>query len=67
VNPANGIDDPVRIVESSNQRMMLSGSRIFLDFEIRVLHRAFFAARIRRTEERRESEVLPLHTPLVIQ
>ena len=67
MNPVDAIDDPVRILKSGQHRMVLAGGRVFLQREVGVEHRTFFAAGEGSSEKRGQPEILPLHTPLIVK
>src|SRR5271167_1490832 len=61
------VDNPRRIVKTSQQRRELAGCRVFFQRQIRIEQRAFFLAGKRRAKERRQAEVVAPDTPLVIE
>ena len=63
----SAVNNPRRIVKTSQQRRELAGCWIFFQCQIRIEQRALFLARERGAKERRQAEVVAPDTPLVIK
>src|ERR1700733_5446770 len=61
------VDNPRRIVKTSQQWGELAGCWIFFQCQIRIEQRALFLAGKRGAKERRQAEVVAPHSPLVIE
>src|ERR1035441_10692484 len=63
----DAIDDSSRIFNSGQYRVVLRGTRVLLQFQVRVQHWAFKFSTVGSPEERGEPKVLALCAPFVVE